>query len=60
MDVGEVLTGGRVSCHDGFIHVAAACSPVISFPFGCARFCARLCRKVLVTCRVGTGRSVDG
>lgn len=37
MDVGEILTGGRVSWHDGFIHVAASCSPVISGSFGCAR-----------------------
>lgn len=37
MDVGEILTGGLVPCHDGFMHVAASCSPVISGSFGCAR-----------------------
>lgn len=36
MAAGEVLTGGLVSWHDGFIHVAVSCSPVISFSFGCA------------------------
>ena len=38
MDVGEVLTGGRVSCHDDCVHVAASCSPVISFVWLCAHF----------------------
>lgn len=27
MDVGEILTGGRVSCHDGCVHVAALVRP---------------------------------
>lgn len=37
MAAGEILTGGRVPCHDDCVHVAASCSPVISFSFDCAR-----------------------
>lgn len=37
MAAGESLTGGQVSCHDGCVHVATSCSPVISFSFDCAR-----------------------
>ena len=54
MAVGELLTGGQVPCHDGFMHVAALVRPSF-LSFGCARLW-----KVSVTCRVGAGCSVDG
>lgn len=31
MAAGEILTGGRVSCHDCFVHVAALVCPSFLF-----------------------------
>lgn len=59
MAVGEVLTGVQVSCHDGCVHVAVL-SVRHFFRLVVRAFCAHVCRRVLVTCRVGAGCSVDG